>query len=81
MKQYNELLEMSAHLDKKRLNEIVLDDRVPQDDDEAMANPNHLDNTAEEVKKNYERLHRLATNTHAKEFEEDQVQGAERSTL
>ena len=45
------------------------------DANDPVKHDNELDGRAREVKNNYERLHRLATNSHPKEFEEPKAQG------
>lgn len=37
--------------------------------------PNTLDGKSKELKKNYERLHRIALNSHPRDFEEPKVDG------
>jgi len=39
-----------------------------------------LDGKSKEIKQNYERLHRLALNSHPKEFNEPKVEGIFKST-
>ncbi len=78
VEQYNALLEVRAALDKddRRFNELNLNDDDEMDDDkEKKRHANELDGKAKEVKDNYDRLHRMATNMDAREFEDEKAQG------
>ena len=71
--QYNKLLEMSESLGMRDMsNDIRLDEEDL--DREKKRHDNELSGVARDVKDNYDRLHRLATNTQSQEFEENRVQ-------
>ncbi len=83
VEQYNDLLEARAALDKHdpRFNAISLND---EDDvgaeKDSRGHDNELDGKAKEIKDEYGRLHRMATNTQPKEFEEEKAQGGQVGT-
>ena len=74
----NAFAEWIPHSDgNRRNNEVHLNDDDNDDgEDAAKFLSNELDGkVAKNLKKSYERLHRLATNTHEREFEEPKVNG------
>ena len=83
--EYHRLKEMAQTIDGDRQsNEIHLNDDDYEQDEAAKQMSNELNEKLAKwksgkmeggIKKNYERLHRLATNTHIGEFEEPQVKG------
>ena len=52
---------------------ILNDDTI--DEEGEVLGHNELEGKKKAVKESYERLHRLATNTHQKEFSESKVEG------
>lgn len=81
--EYNDLLEVAAKMEeendrsKNREENHLHFEALEEDEDESgkKHHKNELDGKAKEVKRNYDRLHRLATNAHAKEFQDEKVQG------
>ena len=58
---------------KVRMTNILNDDTI--DEEGEVLGHNELEGKKKAVKESYERLHRLATNTHQKEFSESKVEG------
>lgn len=76
VEQYHDLLEMREELGadfNQRKNHIQLNDE--DEEKKHQRHDNEVINNARSIKEDYHRLHRLATNTHPKEFEEEKVQG------
>lgn len=75
VEQYHDLLEMREELGadfNQRKNHIQLNDE--DEEKKHQRHDNEVINNARSIKEDYHRLHRLATNTHPKEFEEEKVQ-------
>ena len=71
-----EMAETNTINGNRRSNEVHLNDDDYDQDDTVKHLSNELDGkVAKGLKKNYERLHRLATNTQTREFEEPKVNG------
>ena len=85
--EYNDLLEVAARLEeesdriKNRDENHIHFEALEEDESGKNHHKNELDGKAKEVKRNYDKLHRLATNTHAKEFQDEKVQGKLRKYL
>jgi hypothetical protein len=70
VEQYNKLLDMTDVLGKDG---NVMSNDIAHDDDHHKRDDNALDGLAKSVKDDYDRLHKLSTNTNPKEFEDDRV--------
>ncbi len=75
MEEYNNLLEARAALRESDPHFNSLEFDFEEDDSKRGGDDNELSGKAREVKLDYDRLHKMATNTLPKEFQDDKAQG------